>query len=279
MTRVIDDLTTWRGERAELRRAGLTLGFVPTMGALHEGHLSLVRRSLSENDRTLVSIFVNPTQFDDPADLARYPRVVDADPAALQSIQTDYVLLPRAEDLYRDGFRYRITEREASATLEGAHRPGHFDGVLTVVMKLLQIAQADRAYFGEKDWQQLSLVRGMVEAFFLPVTIVPCPTMRDADGLALSSRNSTLTAADRQRAPRFHQVLSSASTPDEAARELREAGFVVDYVEEHEGRRLGAVRIGGVRLIDNVPVESVRSVRIQADLANSVRLPADLTTR
>jgi pantoate--beta-alanine ligase len=266
VTRVFDDLEGWREQRRALARSGLTVGFVPTMGALHEGHLSLVRRSLSENDRTLVSIFVNPTQFDDHADLARYPRDVDADLAALRSVPTDYVLLPRAEDLYRDGFRYRITERDVSATLEGAHRPGHFDGVLTVVMKLLQIAQPDRAYFGEKDWQQLSLVRGMAGAFFLPVTIVACPTVRDADGLALSSRNGTLSPADRQRAPRFHQVLSSALTPHEAARELRAAGFVVDYVEEHDGRRLGAVRIGGVRLIDNIPVASPRRVRLQADL-------------
>ena len=258
MTRVFDDLQAWREERRELSRSGLTVGFVPTMGALHEGHLSLVRRSLSENDRTLVSIFVNPTQFNDQSDLARYPRVIDTDLAALRSVLTDYVLLPQAGDLYRDGFRYRITEREVAATLEGAHRPGHFDGVLTVVMKLLQIARADRAYFGEKDWQQLNLVRGMVDAFFLPVTIVACPTVRDADGLALSSRNSTLSPADRQRAPRFHQVLSSASTSDEAARELRAAGFVVDYVEEHDGRRLGAVRIGGIRLIDNLPSADAR---------------------
>jgi pantoate--beta-alanine ligase len=228
------------------------------MGALHEGHLSLVRRSRSENDRTLVSIFVNPTQFDDQADLARYPRVLDADLAALRTAGADYVLLPRADDLYPDGFRYRITERDFSTALEGAHRPGHFDGVLTVVMKLLQIAQPERAYFGEKDWQQLSLVRGMVDAFFLPVTIVGCPTVRDQDGLALSSRNSTLAPADRQRAPRFHEVLSSASTPDEAARELSASGFEVDYVEERDGRRLGAIRIGGVRLIDNLPVESTR---------------------
>ena len=258
MTRVFDDVKAWREERRQLTRAGLTLGFVPTMGALHEGHLSLVRRSVAENDRTLVSIFVNPTQFDDQADLARYPRVVDADLAALRTVATDYVLLPRAEDLYRDGFGYRIIERNLSATLEGAHRPGHFDGVLTVVMKLLQIAQPDRAYFGEKDWQQLTLVRGMADAFFLPVTIVACPTVRDSDGLALSSRNKTLPPADRQRAPRFHQVLSSASTPDEAARELREAGFVVDYVEDYDGRRLGAVRLGGVRLIDNLPSANSR---------------------
>ena len=254
MTRVFEDLEVWRRERRELARASLTVGFVPTMGALHEGHLSLVRRSRSENDRTVVSIFVNPTQFDDQADLTRYPRTTDADLEALRAEGTDFVLLPRAEDLYRDGFRYRITEGECARTLEGAHRPGHFDGVLTVVMKLLQIVGPERAYFGEKDWQQLSLVRGMAEAFFLPVTIVACPTVRDSDGLALSSRNSNLGPADRERAPLFYRSLSSAETSEQAARELSESGFVVDYVEDRDGRRLGAVRIGGVRLIDNLPL-------------------------
>ena len=258
MTRVIEDLEAWRRERRDLARTSLTVGFVPTMGALHEGHLSLVRRSRSENDRTVVSIFVNPTQFNDQADLARYPRTTDADLEALQVESTDFVLLPRAEDLYRDGFRYRITEAECARTLEGAHRPGHFDGVLTVVMKLLQIVGPERAYFGEKDWQQLSLVRGMAEAFFLPVTIVACPTVRDTDGLALSSRNSNLRPADRERAPLFFRSLSSAETSEQAARELSESGFVVDYVEDRDGRRLGAVRIGGVRLIDNLPLERSR---------------------
>jgi pantoate--beta-alanine ligase len=252
--RLFEDPAAWRRERtAQIRNNG-TLGFVPTMGALHEGHLSLVRRSRSENDRTLVSIFVNPTQFDDPNDLARYPRTLKADLAALRGEATDFVLLPRAEDFYRDGFRYRIVESSFSTVLEGRHRPGHFDGVLTVVMKLLQVAQADRAYFGEKDWQQLNLVREMVDAFFVPVTVVACPTVREADGLALSSRNRTLVPADRQRAPRFYQVLSSAPTPDDASRELSASGFVVDYVEDRDGRRLGAVRLGGVRLIDNVPL-------------------------
>ena len=258
MIRVFEDLEAWSRQRRELARTSLTVGFVPTMGALHEGHLSLVRRSRSENDRTVVSIFVNPTQFDDQADLARYPRTTDTDLEALRAEGTDFVLLPRAEQLYRDGFRYRITEHESSRMLEGAHRPGHFDGVLTVVMKLLQIAQPERAYFGEKDWQQLSLVRGMADAFFLPVTIVACPTVRDTDGLALSSRNSNLRPADRERAPLFYRSLSSAETSEQAARELRESGFVVDYVEDRDGRRLGAVRIGGVRLIDNLPLERCR---------------------
>jgi pantoate--beta-alanine ligase len=247
-------MSAWRGERQAQIRQGLTLGFVPTMGALHEGHLSLVRRSRVENDRTVVSIFINPTQFDNPADLARYPRMLETDVSTLRAERADFILLPRQAELYPDEYRYRVTERECSTVLEGAHRPGHFDGVLTIVLKLLQIASADRAYFGEKDWQQLTLVRGMVDAFFLQTAIVGCPTIREADGLALSSRNRRLLPADRARAPRFYDVLSSARTPEAAVRGLRAAGFVVDYVEDRGGRRLGAVRLGDVRLIDNVPL-------------------------
>jgi pantoate--beta-alanine ligase len=226
------------------------------MGALHEGHLALVRRSRSENDRTLVSIFVNPTQFDDPADLERYPRTLDADLAMLRAEGTEYVLLPREADFYRDGFRFKVTETLSSRTLEGAHRPGHFEGVLTVVMKLLIVAQPDRAYFGEKDWQQLALVRGMVDAFLLPVTIVACPTVRERDGLAMSSRNRRLRPDERSRAPELYRVLSTASSAGQASRELSRSGFVVEYVEDRDGRRLAAVRLGDTRLIDNVPRES-----------------------
>jgi pantoate--beta-alanine ligase len=225
------------------------------MGALHEGHLSLLRRSRSENDRTLVSIFVNPTQFDDPADLARYPRTIEDDLRLLRAEGTDFVLLPREEDLYPDRYRYRVIETEDSRVLEGAHRPGHFDAVLTVVLKLLQIASAHRAYFGEKDWQQLRLVRGMAEALFLPTAVVACPTVREPDGLAVSSRNRRLSASDRGKAGEFYRALVSAPTPDDARRLLAGNGFAVDYIEDWDGRRLGAVRLGGVRLIDNVPLQ------------------------
>jgi len=259
----------WLRERRTQRHAGRTLGFVPTMGALHEGHASLVRRSRAENDLTLVSIFVNPTQFDDPADLGRYPRVLEADLELLRAEGADFVFLPREADLYPDGYRYRVSEREWSTVLEGAHRPGHFDGVLTVVLKLLQIAGAERAYFGEKDWQQLGLVRGMADAFFLDTTIVPCATVREADGLALSSRNRRLSPADRARAPRFHATLSSAPTAEAAARDLAASGFIVDYVEDRDGRRLGAVRLGGVRLIDNVPL---RDGPVPVDRVPSIRM-------
>lgn len=252
--RIFEAPAAWQVERLNQARVGFTLGFVPTMGALHEGHRSLVRRSRAENDRTLVSIFVNPTQFDDPADLAQYPRTVEADLATLKDEGTDFVLLPRRSDLYPDGFRYQVTETEQSMELEGAHRPGHFNGVLTVVLKLLLIASAHRAYFGEKDWQQLTLVRGMVSAFFVSTRIVACPIVREPDGLALSSRNRKLSDPHRQQAPLFYRVLSSAPTADAARHHLLEAGFAVDYVEDRQGRRLGAVRLGGVRLIDNVPV-------------------------
>ena len=254
MTTIFEIPAPWLIERRVQIRSRLTLGFVPTMGALHEGHLSLVRRSRAENDRTLVSIFVNPAQFDDPADLAKYPRTLAADLAMLRAEGVDDVLLPREPDLYADDYRYRITAPELSALLEGAHRPGHFDGVLTVVLKLLQIASAERAYFGEKDWQQLSLVRGMADAFFVPTMIVACPTIREADGLVLSSRNRRLLPPDRQKAPQFYRALASAPTADVASRQLRASGFDVDYVEDRDGRRLGAVRLGDVRLIDNVPL-------------------------
>jgi pantoate--beta-alanine ligase len=254
MTEVVESLTAWRHERLSQIRQGVTLGFVPTMGALHEGHLSLIRRSRAENDRTLVSIFVNPTQFTDPADFDQYPRTGDADLEALRVAGVEFVLAPGESVLYPDGYRYRVVETECSTIMEGVQRPGHFDGVLTVVLKLLQLAAADRAYFGEKDWQQLSLVRGMADAFFLGTAIVACPTVREPDGLALSSRNRRLSAADRMKAPQFYRTLSSSATAYDASRVLREAGFDVDYVEDRNGRRLAAVRLGGTRLIDNIPL-------------------------
>jgi pantoate--beta-alanine ligase len=253
MTTVFENVSAWRVQRSAQMQARLTLGFVPTMGALHAGHLSLVQRSRAENDLTLVSIFVNPTQFDDRADLDGYPRTLDTDLAALRAEGVDFVILPREADLYADRYRYRVTENEFSTVMEGAQRRGHFDGVLTVVLKLLNLAAAERAYFGEKDWQQLALVRGMADAFFLPTEIVACATVREADGLALSSRNRRLMPDHRAQAPRFHAVLSSAQTAEDAYRELQASGFTVDYVEDRDGRRLGAVRLGGVRLIDNVP--------------------------
>lgn len=251
-TRVFRSIEEWIRFRASPEMRDLSLGFVPTMGALHPGHASLVERSRRENDRTAVSIFVNPTQFNDPKDLEKYPRTYEADLALLEKNGADYLLYPQHEELYRDGYRYRVQENELSRVLCGAHRPGHFDGVLTVVMKLLQIADADRAYFGEKDYQQLLLVKQMAESFFLKTKIVGCPIAREADGLAMSSRNVRLTPEEREKAAAFPKLLSSGFSLERIRSELERVGFEVDYVEERMGRRFGAVRIGQVRLIDNV---------------------------
>ena len=253
---IANDLAPLRARIAEWKRAGLRVGLVPTMGNLHAGHHSLVRLAREHADRVVASVFVNPTQFGPDEDFSRYPRTPEADAEGLAAAGCDLLWMPTVETMYPFGADGAVRIRVPGITdvLEGAHRPGHFDGVLTVVMKLLQIAQPERAYFGEKDWQQLSLVRGLVDAFFLPVTIVACPTVRETDGLALSSRNSSLRPADRQRAPLLYRALSSAETAEQAARELSASGFVVDYVEDRDGRRLGAVRIGGVRLIDNLPL-------------------------
>ncbi len=248
---VFTRLEAWRSEREAMEAARLRIGFVPTMGALHAGHLSLLERARAETDRVVLSVFVNPTQFDDPEDLGRYPRTLDADLQLADGL-ADFVLAPAAADMYPEGYHYRVTERTFSTLLEGEQRPGHFDGVLTVVLKLLNLVRPHRAYFGEKDWQQLQLVRGMATNFFLPVEIVPCPTVREPDGLALSSRNRRLSAPGRERAATFPRILREAPGPAEAVAALREAGFGVDYVEELSGVRLGAVRIEGVRLIDNV---------------------------
>jgi pantoate--beta-alanine ligase len=243
-------LDEWRALRASPAWAGRSVGFVPTMGALHAGHEALLARARAENERVVLSIFVNPTQFNDPGDLARYPRTLEAD-VALARPYADAVLAPAPEELYPDGYAYRVTENPLSRRWEGAHRPGHFDGVLTVVLKFFNLVQPRRAYFGEKDWQQLQLVRGMVAALLLPVEIVPCPTVRDYDGLALSSRNVRLSAAARVQAAMFPHTLQLAPDAATAAAELRKAGFEIDYVEDSDGVRLGAVRVEGVRLIDN----------------------------
>ena len=253
MPRVHTRMADWRMERSSMERSRLSVGFVPTMGALHAGHRSLLERARAENDRVVLSIFVNPTQFDEPSDLGRYPRTLEADIQLADGL-ADHVLVPDQAEIYPDGYSYRLTERTLSARLEGAHRPGHFEGVLTVVLRLLNLVSPHRAYFGEKDWQQLQLVRGMVRAFLLPVEIVPCPIVRDPDGLAISSRNSRLSAAGRAKAPAFPRILRDSGAPDAAAGALAGAGFAVDYVEDADGVRLGAVRLEGVRLIDNVRV-------------------------
>lgn len=246
----LSELQQWR-QTVEPRQR---VGFVPTMGALHAGHRELIRRAREACDLVVVSIFVNPTQFNDPKDFERYPQPLESDLQQCHDEGVDAVFLPVKPDMYPDGYRYVVTEREDSAVLEGAHRPGHFDGVLTVVLKLLNLVRPHRAYFGEKDWQQLQLVQDMTRALFLPLEIVPVPTVREPDGLAMSSRNVRLSPEARAQAPQFAAAMRECATPEEATARLEQAGFTVEYVADRWGRRLGAVQLGGVRLIDNMPL-------------------------
>ena len=247
--KIVKSIAEWKKIKSELKGS---LGFVPTMGALHSGHLTLMKRAKSENNYVAVSIFVNPTQFKDPKDLQKYPRPMEEDQKKLESLGVDFLFSPEFSELYPDNYRYMVTEKEFSLDLCGASRPGHFDGVLSVVMKLFNVMDADKAYFGEKDYQQLELIKGMVEAFFMKVQIVPCPTVRESDGLAMSSRNLLLTPVGRKLAPVFHKELSSSASVEEVKINLEKAGFRIDYIEEKRGRRFGAVILDNVRLIDNV---------------------------
>ncbi len=261
------------------RRAGCSIGVVPTMGALHAGHLSLAAASRGRADRTVVTLFVNPKQFNDPADLARYPRTEESDRGKLAPYGIDLLFAPPPEVMYPAGFATNISVSGVTEGLCGADRPGHFDGVATVVSKLLIQTGADFAFFGEKDYQQLAAVRRMARDLDLPVEIVGCPTVRDPDGFALSSRNALLSPDERARAPALHRALNAAAGRlrngedtgclADAAAEIAAAGFsAVDYVElrdaedlapmqrlDRPARLLAAARLGPARLIDNIAVE------------------------
>jgi pantoate--beta-alanine ligase len=250
MTRLWTTTAAWLEHRRELD--GQSIGFVPTMGALHRGHASLVEQARRENQIVAVSIFVNPTQFNDPADLDRYPRTLESDLALLQDLGVDEVIAPTAADLYPAGYRFRLEPVEPAPIMEAAYRPGFLAGVLTVVLKLLGLVRPTRAYFGEKDYQQLKAVTDMVRDFFIPTEIVPCPTVRAGSGLAESSRNALLPPEALAKAPFLHHTLATSANAAAARACMEAAGFRVDYVEEHWGRRFAAAHIGGVRLIDNV---------------------------
>lgn len=248
-------LNNWQRVRRALPQ-NISLGLIPTMGNLHAGHLSLVKQSQQDNHKTAVTLFVNPTQFNNPHDFTYYPRTLEADLAQLENAGVDYCLIPNQDSMYSDNYRYQLEETKNSLIMEGKHRPGHFTGVLTVVMKLLNLTRPTRAYFGEKDYQQLTLIRGMVQAFLLDIEIKACPTIREPSGLAYSSRNTRLSADGRKQAENFAQIFHQASSCEHAIRTLKKIGVHIDYIEEHNGRRFAAVLIENIRLIDNYALDT-----------------------
>ncbi len=250
---------TIQGFRTELdRRRPGSVGLVPTMGSLHEGHLSLLRAARAECDTVVMSLFVNPAQFADPAALSRYPRDEARDIALAREIGVDLVFAPTADEMYPEGFQTWVDVTELGSSLEGEFRPGHFRGVATVVLKLVSVAHPSRMYFGQKDAQQVEVIRRMIRDLALDVELRVLPTVRDADGLALSSRIALLSAEERRRALALFRALATRD-PATARDLLAESnGLTVDYVEiaDFDPPVLtGAVRVGSTRLIDNVPLE------------------------
>ena len=269
----------WREALRAVRNG--KVGFVPTMGALHEGHISLVERARKECDTVVVSVFVNPTQFNDKTDLKNYPRTPEADAAMLEAAGVDYVLFPTVEEIYPEPdtrvFEFGLVDK----VIEGATRPGHFNGVAQVVSRLFAIVEPDKAYFGEKDFQQIAVIRAMVAQLGLKVEIVDCPIIRDTDGLARSSRNTLLDKAHRAAAPHIYEVLSAAAsktgemTPDELsawvveqvnAEPLLETIYfqavdaltmqqVHSWDESPRIQGCIAVQAGAIRLIDNIKLK------------------------
>lgn len=265
-----------------VKKQGKTIGFVPTMGALHHGHVSLVKRAKEKSHVTIVSIFVNPLQFNDKKDLKRYPRTLKADIELLKKAGCNAIFAPPVEEIYpKTKNKRQRTEKfdlgNLSKVMEGIYRPGHFEGVCTVVKKLLDIIEPTHAYFGEKDFQQLVIIKHMVKTLKIPVEIVSCPTVREADGLAMSSRNIFLTPKQRKSAPFIYKTLVNAKfikgTIAHIKNRVKEQinsipGFELEYfeivnaetlqpvcsVKEAESLRACiAVKVGSVRLIDNIP--------------------------
>jgi pantoate--beta-alanine ligase len=280
-TAVVRSVSELRQRVASWRAEGQRIGLVPTMGALHAGHLALVAAAQARCQRVVVSIFVNPKQFGPREDFSAYPRPEADDLAKLSQAAADLAFIPAVEEMYPEGFVSAIRLGGAADELEGAQRPGHFDGVATVVGKLLIQAAPDAAFFGEKDYQQLMVVRHMVRDLDLPVEIVGVPTVREPDGLALSSRNVYLSADERRIAPNLNRIMREAAaaimrgspatpTLQEAVAALTGAGFVTDYLELRDAatlaplsqmpaqpaRLLAAVHLGRTRLIDNIPIEA-----------------------
>lgn len=254
MIEVFDSPEKWMKFRKLHKLKSKTLGFVPTMGGLHKGHSSLILKALNENDDVLVSIFLNPTQFNNKSDLENYPKHDELDINILTDLGVKYLLKPSYQSLYPDNFTYSVNESVNSKILCGEFRPGHFQGVLTVVLKLLNIAQADNAYFGEKDYQQYRLIADMVDAFFIETRIISCPIIREDNGLALSTRNERLSENSKNLSSNLFKIISSVEDQNEALKKLHQLGFEVEYLTEKWNRRFVAAKIEDVRLIDNVTI-------------------------
>lgn len=247
--KTVSELIQWRKTLSQK-----SIGFVPTMGALHQGHASLLKKCSSENEISVLSIFVNPTQFNQVQDLAKYPRTWETDLKWAQETKTSVVFYPTFEEMYPDNYNFSVRENDFSHMLCGASRPGHFQGVLTVVLKLLNIVQPNRVYMGEKDFQQVQLIKKMVGAFFIPTEIISCPTIRNSDGLALSSRNARLSEEELKHSSLIYKTITSTKNLVAARSELEKSGFKIDYLVDVDGRRYVAAYVGEVRLIDNVPL-------------------------
>lgn len=279
MTPILRGVSGMRALARDWKSAGQTIGIVPTMGALHRGHTALAQAAKRGADRVIVTIFVNPKQFNNPDDLRKYPRTEGADAAMLTTVGVDAIFIPTPDEVYPPGFSTTVTVGGVSAPLEGERRPGHFEGVATVVTKLFGMTLADRAWFGQKDWQQLAVIRRLASDLNLPTEVMAIETIRDPDGLALSSRNARLSPQARSVAPvlvggmeRAADAIRAGADPAtalaEAAEDIIAAGFeTVEYLElrsadllepmptlDRPARLLGAAWIDGVRLIDNIPV-------------------------
>lgn len=249
--KVIQKIVELQNELFSYRKNNKTIGLVPTMGALHAGHASLVKQSVKENDVTVVSVFLNPTQFNDKGDLERYPRTLEADCQLLEACGADYVFAPTVEEVYPKPDNRQFEFSPQSTVMEGAKRPGHFNGVCQVVSRLFYIVRPDRAYFGEKDWQQIAVIKRLVDFIGMKdsITIVECPIVREQDGLAMSSRNMLLTADEREIAPKIYEALrksvdysqshSVAETQEKVVNEINAVdGLEVEYFEIVDGNTL-----------------------------------------
>ena len=270
---------TIKGLKQELEKySSKNIGFVPTMGALHNGHISLVKRSVEENDVTVVSVFVNPTQFNDKADLERYPRTEEADKKLLEAAGCDIVFMPQVEEMYPEEDTRVFNFGSIETVMEGKYRPGHFNGVAQIVSKLFYAVEPTRSYFGEKDFQQVAIIRDMVRQLNIPVEIIACPIIREESGLARSSRNELLSAEERKKAALISQVLSKSVNfaKDMSVEEVKnwvidqfkvDEVFKMDYYDIVDGNTLQsvsswqesdyivgciAIYCGKIRLIDNI---------------------------